>query len=322
MNGQFAVEARDLTRTFGSFVAVDHVNFEVEPGEVFGFLGPNGSGKTTTIRMLCGLLPQSSGTGRVLGLDIATQSEQIKRQIGYMSQRFSLYDDLTVQENLRFYSSVYGVVGKQARLREGELLELAGLRGREGERTSNLSGGWKQRLALACAIVHKPPIIFLDEPTGGVDPAVRRAFWDVIYDLAETGVTVFVTTHFMDEAEHCHRAGLMYAGRLVALDTPDQLKQTVIQGELLELEASAINGANDWQDAFSETLLTLEGVRDVGLFGARLRILVDRAQARSAALMNSAHSAGLRDVSLSPVAATLEDVFVTLVQNERARSED
>lgn len=318
MQEPFAVEARDLTRTFGDFVAVDHITFEVEPGEVFGFLGPNGSGKTTTIRMLCGLLPQTSGLGKVLGYDIATQSEQIKRQIGYMSQRFSLYDDLTVQENLRFYSSVYGVVGKQARLREGELLELAGLRGREHERTSNLSGGWKQRLALICAIVHKPPIIFLDEPTGGVDPAVRRAFWDVIYDLAETGVTVFVTTHFMDEAEHCHRAGLMYAGRLVALDTPDRLKQSVIQGELLELEAN--DAANDWQDDLSERLLLLEGVRDVSLFGARLRILVDQAQARSAALLASAQAAGLRDVSLSPVAVSLEDVFVTLVQNERARN--
>lgn len=318
MQEPFAVEARDLTRTFGDFVAVDHITFEVEPGEVFGFLGPNGSGKTTTIRMLCGLLPQTSGLGKVLGYDIATQSEQIKRQIGYMSQRFSLYDDLTVQENLRFYSSVYGVVGKQARLREGELLELAGLRGREHERTSNLSGGWKQRLALICAIVHKPPIIFLDEPTGGVDPAVRRAFWDVIYDLAETGVTVFVTTHFMDEAEHCHRAGLMYAGRLVALDTPDRLKQSVIQGELLELEAN--DAANDWQDDLSERLLQLEGVRDVSLFGARLRILVDHAQTRSAALLASAQAAGLRDVSLSPVAVSLEDVFVTLVQNERARN--
>jgi ABC-type multidrug transport system, ATPase component len=318
MQEPFAVEARDLTRTFGDFVAVDHITFEVEPGEVFGFLGPNGSGKTTTIRMLCGLLPQTSGLGKVLGYDIATQSEQIKRQIGYMSQRFSLYDDLTVQENLSFYSSVYGVVGKQARLREGELLELAGLRGREHERTSNLSGGWKQRLALICAIVHKPPIIFLDEPTGGVDPAVRRAFWDVIYDLAETGVTVFVTTHFMDEAEHCHRAGLMYAGRLVALDTPDRLKQSVIQGELLELEAN--DAANDWQDDLSERLLQLEGVRDVSLFGARLRILVDHAQARSAALLASAQAAGLRDVSLSPVAVSLEDVFVTLVQNERARN--
>lgn len=318
MQEPFAVEARDLTRTFGDFVAVDHITFEVEPGEVFGFLGPNGSGKTTTIRMLCGLLPQTSGLGKVLGYDIATQSEQIKRQIGYMSQRFSLYDDLTVQENLRFYSSVYGVVGKQARLREGELLELAGLRGREHERTSNLSGGWKQRLALICAIVHKPPIIFLDEPTGGVDPAVRRAFWDVIYGLAETGVTVFVTTHFMDEAEHCHRAGLMYAGRLVALDTPDRLKQSVIQGELLELEAN--DAANDWQDDLSERLLQLEGVRDVSLFGARLRILVDHAQTRSAALLASAQAAGLRDVSLSPVAVSLEDVFVTLVQNERARN--
>lgn len=318
MQEPFAVEARDLTRTFGDFVAVDHITFEVEPGEVFGFLGPNGSGKTTTIRMLCGLLPQTSGLGKVLGYDIATQSEQIKRQIGYMSQRFSLYDDLTVQENLSFYSSVYGVVGKQACLREGELLELAGLRGREHERTSNLSGGWKQRLALICAIVHKPPIIFLDEPTGGVDPAVRRAFWDVIYDLAETGVTVFVTTHFMDEAEHCHRAGLMYAGRLVALDTPDRLKQSVIQGELLELEAN--DAANDWQDDLSERLLQLEGVRDVSLFGARLRILVDHAQARSAALLASAQAAGLRDVSLSPVAVSLEDVFVTLVQNERARN--
>ncbi|NTU84233.1 MAG: ABC transporter ATP-binding protein, partial [Chloroflexales bacterium] len=219
MGAAYAVEAEGLTRRFGGFVAVDNLSLQVEPGEVFGFLGPNGSGKTTTIRMLCGLLAPSAGTGRVLGFDIGRESEAIKARIGYMSQKFSLYPDLRVRENLGFYADVYGVPRRERAARMAELVAMAGLSGREAELTANLSGGWKQRLALACAIVHRPQMLFLDEPTGGVDPEARRAFWDLIYQLAQRGVTVFVTTHYMDEAEHCHRIGLMYGGRLVALDT-------------------------------------------------------------------------------------------------------
>ncbi len=220
MNATYAVETHDLTRRFGEFTAVDHVTLTVESGEVFGFLGPNGSGKTTTIRMLCGLLAPSSGSGRVLGYDIGRESEAIKARIGYMSQRFSLYSDLTVLENLRFYADVYGLSRGERAGRITELLALAGLEGREQTMTSALSGGWKQRLALACAIVHRPQVLFLDEPTGGVDPEARRLFWDLIYDLAHGGVTIFVTTHYMDEAEHCNRIGMMHGGKLIALDTP------------------------------------------------------------------------------------------------------
>src|SRR5262245_44445734 len=235
MNMSYVVETDNLTRRFGDFVAVDRVTLRVTPGEVFGFLGPNGSGKTTTIRMLCGLLAPTEGSGRVLGFDIGRESEAIKARIGYMSQKFSLYNDLTVRENLQFYADVYGIDRGERAGRIAELIEMAGLRGRERERVSNLSGGWKQRLALACAIVHRPRVLFLDEPTGGVDPEARRAFWELIYELAQGGVTVFVTTHYMDEAEHCNRIGLMYGGKLVALDTPASLKRGPIAGGGLEV---------------------------------------------------------------------------------------
>lgn len=219
-----AVEARGLTRRFGQFTAVDHVNFAVPPGEIFGFLGANGAGKTTVIRMLCGLLSPSEGEGQVAGFDIHTQPESIRRVIGYMSQRFSLYDDLTVGENLRFFGGVYGLDRKTLRARCAELMGQLDLAGEERRVTRELPLGFKQRLALGCAIAHRPRILFLDEPTGGVDPVVRRHFWDLIYGLAAGGTTVFVTTHYMDEAEYCHRISIMYQGRIVALDSPRNLK--------------------------------------------------------------------------------------------------
>lgn len=301
----YAVETEELTRRFGDFVAVDRLTLVVESGEVFGFLGPNGSGKTTTIRMLCGLLLPSSGEGRVMGLDINRQSEAIKARIGYMSQKFSLYPDLTVIENLRFYADVYGVAAKERRVRIDTLLDLAGLHGRERELTSALSGGWKQRLALACAIVHQPRMLFLDEPTGGVDPEARRAFWDLIYTLASGGVTVFVTTHYMDEAEHCNRIGMMHGGKLIALDTPAGLKHGTIKGDMLEIEGMP-------QDTARDLLATLPGVHDVAPHGARLHATVDDAALRTPQLLTALERAGVASPYIAQIDPSLEDVFVAL----------
>jgi ABC-2 type transport system ATP-binding protein len=224
---QPAVFTRGLFKRFGDFVAVDHVNLEVTRGEIFGFLGPNGAGKSTTIRILCGLLSPTDGTGMVAGFDVKTQSEQIKRHIGYMSQKFSLYDDLTVEENIDFFSGIYGVARERRPERKDYVLRMAGLEEKRSTMTRLLAGGWKQRLALGCAILHEPPILFLDEPTSGVDPIARRRFWELIYQLSAAGHTVFVSTHYMDEAEYCHRMALMYRGKVIALGSPTELKQSI-----------------------------------------------------------------------------------------------
>jgi ABC-2 type transport system ATP-binding protein len=231
MQNQNAVEIENLVKKFGSFVAVDNVSLDVRRGEIFGFLGPNGAGKSTTIRILCGLLRPTSGRATVGGFDVYTQAEEVRQTIGYMSQRFSLYDDLRVGENIDFFSGVYGVPKDQREERKRAILRMAGLEEREQMLTGLLPGGWKQRLALGCAIVHEPPILFLDEPTSGVDPIARRNFWDLIYDLSLRGQTVFVTTHYMDEAEYCHRLALMYRGRIIADGTPAQLKGTAASME-------------------------------------------------------------------------------------------
>src|SRR5271154_565136 len=233
-----AVEIRDLVKRFGDFVAVDHVNLEVQRGEIFGFLGPNGAGKSTTIRVLCGLLEPTSGSATVGGLDVDTESELIKQRIGYMSQKFSLYDDLTVEENIDFFSGIYGVPRARRAERKAYVLKMAGIEERRSTLTRLLSGGWKQRLALGCAILHEPPILFLDEPTSGVDPIARRTFWDLIYQLSEAGHTIFVSTHYMDEAEYCHRLALMYGGKVTALGTPGELKKSLGSHHLLLLEVS------------------------------------------------------------------------------------
>jgi ABC-2 type transport system ATP-binding protein len=318
MNSPYAVETNELTRRFGDFIAVDRVTFQVAPGEVFGFLGPNGSGKTTTIRMLCGLLAPTEGSGTVMGFDIGRESEQIKARIGYMSQKFSLYPDLTVRENLEFYADIYGIARREeSRRKEGraarmaELIAMAGLSGREDELTANLSGGWKQRLALACAIVHRPRMLFLDEPTGGVDPEARRAFWELIYDLAQEGVTVFVTTHYMDEAEHCNRIGLMYGGKLVALDTPAALKHSTISGDVLEIEGTL-------QDHARDLVAGLPGVREVAPYGARLHAIVDDAALREPQIARALQSAGIADARVERIEPSLEDVFVALVGEQAA----
>ncbi|NMC31718.1 MAG: ABC transporter ATP-binding protein [Veillonellaceae bacterium] len=232
----WAVETENLTRTFGDFTAVDQVSLRIRQGGIYGFLGPNGSGKSTTIRMLCGILEPSAGSGRVMGFDIARQSEQIKANIGYMSQKFSLYDDLSVRENLEFYAGMYSLSTAAKKSRIDEMIHMAGLTGREDELTANLSGGWKQRLALGSSILHRPTVLFLDEPTGGVDPKSRRLFWDIIYDLSAAGTTVMVTTHFMDEAEHCDEIGFIFEGKLIASDSPSRLKQT-IPGRLLRIDS-------------------------------------------------------------------------------------
>jgi ABC-2 type transport system ATP-binding protein len=231
----FAVEVRDVVKRFGKFLAVDHVSLQVEAGEIFGFLGPNGAGKSTTIRMLCGLLTPTSGSATVAGFDVASQPESVRQNIGYMSQKFSLYDDLTVEENIDFFSGVYGVQSAERESRKAYVLEMAGLDEQRQTMTRLLAGGWKQRLALGCAILHRPPILFLDEPTSGVDPIARRNFWELIYQLSAAGNTVFVSTHYMDEAEYCHRLALMYRGRVIALGTPDQMKRDARMSSMEEV---------------------------------------------------------------------------------------
>lgn len=233
----YAVQVANLFRSFGDFIAVNDISLSIKQGSIYGFLGPNGSGKSTTIRMLCGVLQPTAGEGKILGLDIIHDSEAIKHKIGYMSQKFSLYDDLTVRENLSFYAGMYSLPQAKAGERIEALLDLAGMKDRQHELVANLSGGWKQRVALTCSIVHHPPILFLDEPTGGVDPKSRRMFWDIIYQLAEQGTTVMVTTHFMDEAEHCDAIGFMFEGRLIASEAPRELKK-MIPGVLVRIDTA------------------------------------------------------------------------------------
>jgi len=302
------VSVSNLTKHFGEFVAVDHVNFQIEEGEVFGFLGPNGAGKTTTIRMLCGLLQPTAGTGHVLGYDIAKQSEQVREHIGYMSQRFALYEDLTVEENLDFYAGLYKVPRSERRARLRELIEMAGLAGREGELAANLSGGWRQRLALGCAIVHRPPVLFLDEPTSGVDPNSRRNFWDMIYNFAAQGVTILVTTHYLDEAERCNTIALIHQGRLIACDTPDDIKQ-LMPGEILELDVNAPMRALG-------ILEKLPGVEDVVLYGLLLHVTVRDAATTYPAIATALSTEGIGIHSCEKVSPSLEDVFISLVEGE------
>ncbi len=313
---QAAIETDNLTKTFGSFTAVDHVSFRVEQGEIFGFLGPNGAGKTTVIRILCGILLPTSGNGRVLGFDVASQSEQVKARIGYMSQKFALYNDLTVRENLEFYAGLYNVPAAERKPRIAELIAVADLTGRERELAAHLAGGWKQRLALGCAMVHRPPILFLDEPTAGVDPVSRREFWDMIYGLAGSGVTVFVTTHYMDEAEHCNTIGLMYGGRLIAEGNPDELKATRMAGELLEVDAEPMMDALDG-------LLEMKGtVREAALYGNLLHVAVNDAAGALDAIPRTLASRGVIVHRIERIAPALEDVFVSLIDAQTSASTD
>ena len=303
-----AVVARDLTRRFGDFVAVDQVTFTVRTGEIFGFLGPNGAGKTTTIKMLTGLLAPSGGRALVAGHDVRTERYAVRDRIGYMSQLFSLYGDLTVEENIRLFGSLYGLSGARLAERRAWVLGMADLLGRERVRTQDLPLGWKQRLALGCAVLHEPPILFLDEPTSGVDPASRRRFWDLIDLLAERGTTVLVSTHYMEEAEFCHRLALMNRGRLIALDRPAALRGGLGQ-PVLEL-------VTDDPPRAVEALRDGPGVLEVGLYGRAVHVTTMDAAAATEALPALLAAAGRRLERMRPIEPSLEDVFVALVRRE------
>lgn len=301
-----AVSVRDLTRRFGDFTAVDGVTFRVRRGEIFGFLGPNGAGKTTVIRMLCGLLPPTEGELQVDGLDVRTEQAAIRTRIGYMSQRFSLYADLTVDENLELFAGLYGVVGERFHQRRQWVLEMAGLEGAGGRLTETLPLGWKQRLALGCAVLHEPPILFLDEPTSGVDPVTRRGFWDLIDGLAAGGATIFVTTHYMHEAEYCHRLGLMNRGILVALDSPSRL--------LEQAEESLLEVTTESPHRVVEALERASGIREASMFGRAVHVVVADPERAGAGIRETLGRAGVPFRDVRPVPPSLEHVFVTLVR--------
>ena len=313
MNGNGpSVVVRDLVKRFGDFVAVDHISFEAKQGEIFGFLGPNGAGKSTTIRMLCGLLHPTSGDAKVVGIDVAKQPEVVRQNIGYMSQKFSLYNDLRVIENIRFFAGMYRVSDALFAERSNWALEMAGLKGREGLVTGDLPVGWKQRLALGCAVLHKPKVLFLDEPTSGVDPISRRQFWDLIHQMAADGVTVFVTTHYMDEAEYCNRLVLIYRGKIVASGSPMELKRDAMKGELLLVEI----------DQLANSITALQGapgVRDVAVFGNALHLVVDDAEQASAEVRKALEQRSIKVERIERIKPSLEDVFVSVTTRDAAR---
>ncbi len=307
-NENKAVVARDLEKRFGSFTAVDKVSFEVATGEIFGFLGPNGAGKSTTIRMLTGILAPSGGAATVAGYDVIRAPEKIKANIGYMSQKFSLYEDLTVEENIDFYGGIYRIPKAKKQQRKEWAVEMAGLQQRRDSRTGTLAGGWKQRLALGCAILHEPSVVFLDEPTAGVDPISRRQFWDLIYELAEKHVTVFVTTHYMDEAEYCDRIGFIYHGRLIALGTPRELKTDIMTERVLEVRCDRP------QEALEE-LGRLDVVKEAALFGRDLHVVVGDEPEALDRIPAALADAGYAVRGVERITPSLEDVFVSLIES-------
>src|SRR5262245_32145848 len=313
MRSEPAILVENLTKQFGDFTAVDNLSFRVSAGEVFGWLGPNGAGKTTTIRILLGLLKPTSGSTFVLDLNSATQTKAMHAQVGYMTQQFTLYNDLTAWQNIRFYGGVYGLSAAQLRERIPEIIRMAGLEGRADALTSTLSGGWKQRLALGCAIVHRPKVVFLDEPTAGVDPISRREFWELIYAMANDGVTVLVTTHYMDEAELCQRIGFISQGRLVALDTPGRLKQTHMRGQVLEISTSNPEQAlRLLKSAGQRGQIPLD---EVALYGAQIHAVVPDAQAYKATIGQLLATENIDVRTLEWIAPTLEDVFIASVSS-------
>jgi ABC-2 type transport system ATP-binding protein len=305
--GELAIDVQGLTRRFGEFVAVDNLSFSVKQGEVFGFLGANGAGKSTTIRMLCGLLRPTSGTALVGTIDVSRDPEAVKRNIGYMSQKFSLYEALTVDQNIEFFGGVYGLTGEHFVDRRRFVIEMAGLKGREKTLTRDLPGGWRQRLALGCAILHEPRIVFLDEPTGGVDPLSRRRFWDLIGELSRDGVTVLVTTHYLDEAEHCHRIAIIHAGKMAALGTATELKQVFADRPIVEIHASRPVEAMEILDAHDR-------VEKTSLFGTAVHAVLKDLSTDPAALSSVLNAQGIAVSSISAVSPSLEDVFLDVVE--------
>jgi len=306
-----AIEVRGLTRRFGNFVAVDHVSFDVREGEIFGFLGSNGAGKSTTIRMLCGLLRPTAGTAIVGGVDVGRDPEGVKRRIGYMSQRFSLYEKLTVEQNIAFFSGVYGLSGDRAAARRDFVLDMAGLLGRERTLAGSLSAGWRQRLALGCAILHEPPIVFLDEPTGGVDPLSRRRFWRLIQDLASKGVAILVTTHYLDEAEHADRIAIIQAGRLAALGTVPELKNAFASRPILEIRAAQAVDAMRALEAMPE-------VEKTSIFGTAVHAVLRSPDARAETVAARLEGQGIAVASCAVVPPSLEDVFLDVAEQSAA----
>ena len=303
---EYAVTVENLEKRFGDFQAVNKVSFQVKRGEIFGFLGPNGAGKSTTIRMLCGILAPTAGKANVIGFDVFREAEQIKSHIGYMSQKFSLYEDLTVEENIDFYSGIYRIPKEDKKARKDWVIKMSGLEEHRSSLTAILPGGWRQRLALGCALLHKPPVIFLDEPTSGVDPISRRNFWDLIYQLAAEGVTVFVTTHYMDEAEYCDRLAMIYRGELVAIGTPDELKIRYMNADILNLECP---------DPFKmlQVVTGISVIKEAALFGRGLHLTVADSQAAMPVIVTALQAQKADYTRLEKIRPSLEDVFVAII---------
>lgn len=309
----WAVETDKLVKAFGSFIAVDQVSLRVKKGEIFGFLGPNGAGKSTTIRMLCGLLTPTSGQAFVENINVADEPEQVRHKIGYMSQKFSLYDDLTVEQNINFFAGMYGVPGERLKERKQYVLKMANLIEKRHSLTGTLAVGWKQRLALGCAVLHNPPVLFLDEPTSGVDPIARAAFWDLIKEMARMGHTIFVSTHYMDEAEYCHRLALMYRGRVIALGAPAELQAEMNNRTLLQLDTAVP----------LDTMHALEnepGIGDVAVFGSGLHVVVDDQESGMKAIRSRLLDKGIAIRKLEKIQPSLEDVFVALIEAEEKKT--
>ena len=304
---EYAVTVENLEKRFGDFQAVNKVSFQVKRGEIFGFLGPNGAGKSTTIRMLCGILAPTAGKANVIGFDVFREAEQIKSHIGYMSQKFSLYEDLTVEENIDFYSGIYRIPKEDKKTRKDWVIKMSGLEEHRSSLTAILPGGWRQRLALGCALLHKPPVIFLDEPTSGVDPISRRNFWDLIYQLAAEGVTVFVTTHYMDEAEYCDRLAMIYRGELVAIGTPDELKIRYMNADILNLECP---------DPFKmlQVVTGISVIKEAALFGRGLHLTVADSQAAIPVIVTALQAQKADYTRLEKIRPSLEDVFVAIIE--------
>ncbi|MFH1189744.1 MAG: ABC transporter ATP-binding protein [Candidatus Omnitrophota bacterium] len=302
-----AVRVSALEKTFGSFTAVNKISFEIKRGEIFGFLGPNGAGKSTTIRMLCGILTPTSGSGTVGGFDIIREQEEIKQNIGYMSQKFSLYDDLTVEENIEFYGGIYAVPRHERKARQESIIKMAGIEEFRKNLTKTLSGGWKQRLALGCAIIHQPKMIFLDEPTSGVDPITRANFWSIIKEMASHGVTVFVTTHYMDEAENCDRMTLIYKGNMIAIGTPQEMKTKVMKDEVLQV---TVPNEEDWVDKVQG----VKGVKEAALFSTKIHAVVEDSAVAIPAIKKVFAGLNPADYDVRKIMPSLEDVFVSSIE--------